>query len=134
MYSAIRTMQFDVMACPLPAYYFLKLHLHMQCDVMACPLPAYYFLKLHLHHFSKIKSQKEQRWASTHANRSNARLRLKTLPSIKRSNRSSFFKKRNDRTLYRDFWPSIIDFYDRKPSISFIWGIKMRRILSPFQI
>ena len=35
----------------------------------------------------------QQRWASTHANRSNAQLRLKTLPSIGRSNRSSFFKK-----------------------------------------
>jgi hypothetical protein len=35
----------------------------------------------------------EGRWASTHANRSNARLRLKTLPSIGRSSRSSFFKK-----------------------------------------
>jgi hypothetical protein len=34
-----------------------------------------------------------QRWASTHANRSNARRRLKTLPSIGRSNRSSFFQK-----------------------------------------
>ncbi len=105
-----------------------------------------------------------QRWASTHANRSNARLRLKTLPSIGRSNRSSFYKKLkilvapsismfkkiycrflvidfypskfllNDRALYRDFRPSIIDFFDHKPSISFIWGIKMRRILSPFQI
>jgi len=105
-----------------------------------------------------------QWWASTHANRSNARLRFKTLPSIGRSNRSSVFKKpkisvapsismfkkvycrfkssiftplnffSNDRTFYRDFRPSIIEFFDRKPSIFYICGIKMRRILSPFQI
>jgi hypothetical protein len=105
-----------------------------------------------------------QRWASTHASRLNARRQLKTLPSIGRSKRSSFFKKRknlvapsfsmfkrftvvfkssifiplnffsDDRAFYRDFKLSIIKFFDRKPSISFIWGIKMRKILSPFQI
>ncbi len=40
----------------------------------------------------------EQRWASIHANRSNARRRLKTLPSIGRSNRSLFSKNRKFRS------------------------------------
>ncbi len=40
-----------------------------------------------------LHSSYKQRWASTHVNRSNTRRRLKTLPSIGRSNRSSFFKK-----------------------------------------
>ncbi len=117
-------------------------------------------------HFSQehVTGSHHQRWASTHANRSNARRRLKTLPSIGRSNRSSFFKKSKisvapsismfkrftvvfkssiftplnffskDRTFYLDFRPSMIEFFDRKPSIFYICGIKMHRILSPFQI
>jgi hypothetical protein len=98
-----------------------------------------------------------QRWASTHANRSNARRRLKTLPSIGRSKRWSFFKKpkisvapsismfqkvycrfyvidfypsklfSNDCAFYRDFRPSIIKFFDCKPSIFYICGMKMRK-------
>ncbi len=56
------------------------------------------FAKQMLTTFQRIDRAKQlwlnkQRWASTHANRWNARRRLKTLPSIGRSNRSSFFKK-----------------------------------------
>ncbi len=40
----------------------------------------------------------QQRWASTHANWSNALRRLKTLSLIGRSNRSSFFKNRKFRS------------------------------------
>jgi hypothetical protein len=63
------------------------------------PDTTYHFTVPNRLNLVKLFQHQQQWWASTHVNRSNARRRLKTLPSIGRSNRSAFFKNRKFRSL-----------------------------------